>query len=184
MFIFILCVHSECFRKFNVAQYTPPPSPLPILRSETKLVFIHDFDILKIIQVLCVILFLGILWFCHNHSQFNPRFMPFSLCTNLQKRKVSYQRNYSNLILFFLTLSYVMLFDLDLIILLPSELFQFKCSIKTSLNLACTYTKRSQNCVSDTLSYSMKWIYSFCGSVLLYYPCENLRYGTYYFILS
>ena len=153
IFIFVLSLHSELFCVLNVLKPTRPPASQFLLRSEIKPEMINDFEIWQTIKMLVIIIFLAILLWQH-HSKFHPRFISFNICTNLLPKSFSYKSNYRNLILCFLILSYVMLFDLYLLVLLPSEIFEHKCFTRRKLDFVFIIIRRSQTCSIDVLSSS------------------------------
>ena len=156
IFVFTLFVYFKHTCIIDVSQTNPPIAPHFFSRSENKLVTVNDFEILQVIKILVMVLIAVIFSLCHKSPKFNPRFVSFNTCTNLLQKDIMNQSNYRNFLLLSSFLSYVMLFDCCLLILLPSEFFKFKWVTRKSLSIAFAITRHSQICAFELISRAMK----------------------------
>ena len=158
IFVFSLFVYFNHACIIDVFQTNPHIAPQPHLhlRSENKLVMVNDSEIFQIIKILVMILIPAIFSLCRKSRKFNPRFISINTCTNLLQKQLFNQSDYRNFFLFFSILSYIMLFDLCLLVLLPSEMFEFKWVTRRSLDIAFAITRHSQSCPFELFSCAMK----------------------------
>jgi hypothetical protein len=180
-------------RFFNLnVRPTPPPPCYHFTRSdgqlnEKKL----DIELFPSIETMFLILFsalLMLLWL--DLVKYNCRLISPNTCTNTFYQ-VSNRCNslYRNLLLHHLILTYLLIFDFYLIILLPSEFFrvQFLNKGKKALVLKCV--RSFHNFAFIVLIGSFKCLTCFYQINFMYlmsYPCELLAlwYFTLHLILS
>ena len=184
-FIFLLCIFSSSvfniFFNLNVLPYPLSPSR-SFARSEdqslVKTLYIDGFTSLKI---LFLTLFSGIFVLLRlDQLKFNYRFISLSTCTSTFSRVPNRSNSlYKDFLLLFLKLTYIVVFDFYLIILLPTDFFQIHFLTERRIILASKCIRNFHCCNFNLFFCTLKRTASiFCiyFRCLYSYPHEMIAY--------
>ena len=155
----------------NVSPVPSPPLNIRAISEPTPLVKNLHIEFTATLKFFFISIILGLLILLLTLDKYQYRFISFNTCTNIPTSAPSCRgTTYRYLLLFLLLLSFFIIFDFYLAILLPREFFEVKLLTKNRMNHASMFVKVFHCCVSNiSLCLALRRL-----TYLNSYPCEVL----------